>query len=222
MAVKKCTHTPSQVSADQLVPLGILAVLQEKMSRLMQYKKLLPEPEHPILAALLSAIVERLSRYIELVISLELELHGRLKGSRESAQFAEQFAEGRQLVSELKELITWFAGPLRPLSEEKITTFSEILAEVASESGFSFATISREIRNLERLAYRRPKGRPAKQRPLAVSALEMQQANPKLSWNALARKLCPPGRENNFQWREALRQEVNALKKVLRKYQIPF
>ena len=159
--------------------------------------------EHPIKGKLMSAFI--------------------LRGSRRIA-----FRTGESLSGAL-ELYTWIHGPYRPLAENEIQEFlHKSGARLYARRQLSFDEITRELQRVEELLRWKPRGSPPKRRPDAVSALELKLANPKLSWTNLARKMCrceKAEREkdgHDFRCRERLRQEVNALKKVLDKYQIPY
>ena len=172
-----------------------------------------PEDD-PVRAALLRALYMRLGRCFKLFLQRELmESQGQSNLKTQD--------ELDRLMPELVELSTWIAGKPPRVPDDELRQVLNRWGTSAVQAGFDFADVNVQISKYQTLNRKAP-GRPPTRRRLAVEALEMKLANPRLSWTALARKLCPSGREHNFQWRESLRQEVMALKKVLRKYEIPF
>ena len=168
--------------------------------------------EHPIRAKLESAFYVRAVRDIPVLLQTELQ-------GQTNAKAVEEMGS---LTFDLNELSTWLSGRRPSLPEDEIQSLVRAWTADAARANLPSNKILRGLQELEKIARGKLRGRPPERRPLAVTALEMKRANPRLSWTTLARKLCPPGRENNFQWRESLRQEVMALKKVLRKYNISY
>ena len=129
----------------------------------------------------------------------------------------------RELFSEFMELFTWIHGPYEPLLENEIRNLVNSWGASFVEQGLSFDEITPKLQELERRLRWKPKGRPVKRRPDAVTALELKLANPKLSWTNLARKACWCGEaQHDSHCTQRVRQEVMALKRVLRKYQITY
>ncbi|MCZ6750903.1 MAG: hypothetical protein O7E51_03635 [Acidobacteria bacterium] len=199
--------------------------LAQDMEKLVgQHKAFQREPwykelyrDHPIYSKLLSTYVVRKHR------TLKFEIQ-RLGMNPDSELEHRESLGGKikELDSEAKELDSWIGLHIRPLSEETLRPALNLMGDNLSKSGLSFVDIEAISREVRDRAARKPRGRPPIRRPLAVTALEIKLANPRLSWTDLARMLCPSGQANDFHWRESLRQEVMALKKVLRKYKIPY
>jgi hypothetical protein len=65
------------------------------------------------------------------------------------------------------------------------------------------------------------KGRPAEKKTLAVLAYDKKLTNPDLTWDAVTEQVCPCTKGyHDDTCREAIRQEVNQLKKFLKTYNI--
>jgi len=73
--------------------------------------------------------------------------------------------------------------------------------------------------HMQRKWIKRPRGRQSTRRPFALLACEAKQADPKVSWMVLARKLCPCGKErHDAGCRDNLRQGVMLLKKMMKSW----
>jgi hypothetical protein len=124
------------------------------------------------------------------------------------------------LASEVKELTTWLIDPKKGPHPSEIR--SEIDVWVGSYINAGLKGAAEFAVTLEKTWLTKPKGRPPTQKQAAVRALEMKLANPQRTWKKLACDLLPPGNQANIDSPEqCLRQEVMALRKVLRKYGIP-
>jgi hypothetical protein len=65
------------------------------------------------------------------------------------------------------------------------------------------------------------RGQPITKRPLAVPAYEMWLADPQKSWMQVTRELCNCRKQaHDYTCKEQLKQQVNDLKNLLRRYQI--
>lgn len=193
-----------EVSLEQLRTTGQqLLSIDTDLQRLPWYQKL--SGEQPIKAQLLLAHAERARRFIEV---------GLLRQPPDGEEM-------KRLSQEMLELGSWQYGRRRPMPEDEIQRLLAALVRAESKAGTPVGKIASDARQVENIARNKLRGRPVARRPLAVRALEMKTANPKLSWTGLAMKLCPCGRKHDFSCREAIRQEVMALKKVLRRYGIP-
>jgi len=149
---------------------------------------------HPVQAALWRAAFMRMCRIVDWYESPP-----------------EDFNTLQPLISELKELLGWIGKAT--LSDEEI-----LLSGVQwLEAGLSPS----QVVALQKAIKKRPRGRPVEQRALAVKALEMRRADPKLSWARLTKEICPCGQPaHDLYCRERIRQQVLALNKALKKYQI--
>lgn len=152
-----------------------------------------------------------LSAYFQRV----LEALSALKLAREDF-----LAKAVLLLTEANELGAWLVDP------QNGPSVSEIQADIDSwvrwyvSAGFKGAGEFTE--RLGKAWMRKPRGRPIERRLAAIGALEAKLADPKLSWKELAERFYPSAKDENIDSPEqALRQEVIALRKVLRKYGIP-
>ena len=134
-----------------------------------------------------------------------------------------------QINSVESELLPWLGGPRPPLTEDEIRkALSDIASSIVEyaiteDAYLSPLAIKRMLEEHEKEMRRKPKGRPPDRRPLAVRALEMRLANPKLKLRDLTKEICPCAKkEHDVYCQQAIRQGIIALKKVLRKYKISY
>jgi hypothetical protein len=175
----------------------IAAELEPKIRKIHQ--------QHPIQAGILSAVCQQLLQFIRL-----------------SAKLApEDFrVEAAPLVAGVSELSTW-------LVDSKIKpSLPEIQADIDSwVSGYvsaGFKGVSNFTDALRKTWLGKPRGRRVKRRLAAVGALEAKLADPNLTWQELAEKFYPVAKDENIESpAQALRQEVIALRKVLKRHGIP-
>jgi len=160
---------------------------------------------HPIQAGILSAACQQLLEVIRLC----------------ATSAPEDFeAKAAPLVAGVSELSTW-------LVDSKIKpNLSEIQADIDSwVSGYvsaGFKGVSNFTDSLRKAWLGKPLGRPVERRLAAVGAMEAKLADPNLTWQELAEKFYPVAKyENIDSSAQALRQEVIALRKVLKRYGIP-
>jgi hypothetical protein len=162
--------------------------------------------QHPIQADIMSGVFHRV---LEATSALGLNLAPQ--------EFREKV---ERLLTEANELGAWLVDP------EKQPSASEIEADIDSwvnsyvSSGFKAVGQYAEL--LRKAWARRPRGRPSTRRVAAVRALEAKLADPTLNWDDLADNFYPSAKEENIDSpAQALRQQVIALRRVLKKYGIP-
>ena len=123
-----------------------------------------------------------------------------------------------RVTKETEQLASWLCPPLSVMTEEQRDQTLEAAQTLQLGEGFSPLEI---VKNLE-IAQRKPHGRPATKRHLAVLALDMWLTNPKAAWPRVTREVCNCGQQIHGQvCEEQLRQQVNDLKAVLQKMGIP-
>ena len=124
------------------------------------------------------------------------------------------------LLAEVIELGGWIVDPKNaPNVSEKKASFESWVSLYVSNGVAGIADFTDK---LTRACLRKPRGRPAERKLSAVGALEAKLANPRLSWEDLAESFYPSPKDANIDSpAQALRQEVIALRKILKKYAIP-
>jgi hypothetical protein len=162
--------------------------------------------QHPIQARMLSAIFKR---FLEVIRLSTLKLA------------PEEFtAKAVPLLTGAKELSAWLVDPKNEPS------LCEIQADIDSWASGYVSTgikgVADFAETLRRAWLGKPRGRPVERRQAAIEALEAKLANPNIKWEDLAERLYPSAKDENINSpAQALRQEVIALRKVLKKYGIP-
>jgi hypothetical protein len=106
------------------------------------------------------------------------------------------------------EIEVWLRPPLAPLSPERALKMIE-------------GTKSQLWRDavLEKVGKRRGRGQPPSKRHLAVQALDIKCADPKITLRDITALLCPCGKsalEHSDKCREQMRQQINGLVKLFR------
>ena len=188
--------------------------IAKRLQRITKNKKL--PRDSTIQAKLLSSYSVRLVRCIDENIRM---LQMLLDSEMEKHESLEQ--KNKQTNSELKELGSWIGLPVQLMSEDAKRTELNVIGNELAKARLPYADINDRIQNIRILLSRKPRGKPVTRRTLAVEALERKQASG-LSWNQLAWEFCQSGHKHKFPSREAMRQEVMALHKVLRKYKISY
>jgi hypothetical protein len=123
----------------------------------------------------------------------------------------------RCVMEELAELTSWLGPPLSVMSDDERSLALQAAQSIWWAEGFAPLEI---VENL-RIAHQKPHGRPATKRHLAVVALDMWLADPKLSWPRVTRRVCNCGEsEHSRGCEEQLRQQVNDLRSALKKFGI--
>lgn len=163
--------------------------------------------EHPVLAELASAAIDRVSRSIDSLSKAQLD--------------AEDMDTFLQLTSEALELLSWFVPLRRPALEPEREAAIEAWASELKKTSVPTPKVLEILKVVDDVWRKRPQGRPVTRRSLAVTALEMKLANPRLSWTGLSNRICPCEKsEHDWDCRERIRQQVLALQTVLKKYRI--
>jgi hypothetical protein len=162
--------------------------------------------EHPIQAGMLSAIFRK---------ELEVVRLNTLNLAKEDFQ-----ARATPLLAGANELGKWLADPKNAPSTSEINADIELW--VRSYVGAGLKGVADYTDQLRKAWLTQPRGRPATRRRAAMEALEAKLADPNLTWEDLAEKFYPSAKDENIDSpAQALRQEVIALRQVLRKYGIP-
>lgn len=134
-----------------------------------------------------------------------------LEGKPEARKNLFQDVRFRTSFLRLIELEVWHPSKhssVNDLSEEE----RHDAVEIARRNGFSFAEATELLKP--------HRGRPVTHRKLAILALDLHLNGH--SWNQVAQKLCPCNKaRHDRNCKETLRQQVNSLKKLLAKYNIP-
>jgi hypothetical protein len=194
------------VAKDGLDPETLKAKLEESALGFEVALQDLRQRRHPVQADMLAALFKRLLEVIRLhLVDTPLQ---------------ELEAGAAPLLSEANELATWLVDPRNgpPVAEIQ----ADIDLWVSSYANARLTGVADYAETLKKAWLGRPRGRPSVQKKAAVRALEMKLANPELSWKKLASELLPPKKQANIDSPEqCLRQEVMALRRVLRKYGIP-
>ena len=162
--------------------------------------------KEPIRAALLKAVIDRLFVFKGL-----LESKGALAALSDFP------------VGELAELMSFLELPHSPTEGQKQTAIAG-WDKSAREAGCSAVEVLKVLKRVEETYGKRRRGRPVARRADAVAAYEKKLASQKLSWPKLAPQFCRCGEEekkqsdHDFKCWQSLRQEVNLLKRTLRKH----
>lgn len=163
--------------------------------------------QHPIQSAILNAVFQRL-----------LEVGGFFVHDRERIQ-----AESGRIVvllEELKELADWVNDP--NLSPPLAAIEADIDVWVSDYVAAGFKGAGAYSDNLRKIWLGKRVGRPAELKHVAVRAVEMQIADPSLTWDALADELLSDEKKKSVASPgQCLRQEVILLRKVLKKFGLP-
>ena len=163
--------------------------------------------EHPVQGKLVSTLFRRSEHW--------------LGCARQAKSNSERVRVLRQLRHEIEELSSWLAPALAPSPESERRRLLNDYNRMFEETGFSVAHALPFLQQIDKACRARPRGRPATRKTLAVRAYEMKLANTRLSWTKLTQEICPCGEpQHGFRCREKIRQEVNVLKRFLRKYQL--
>lgn len=126
----------------------------------------------------------------------------------------ERMASVRCVLEEVEELVDLLIPPLPVMSESERSQALHAAQSGLLAEGFS------PLETLEslRVAQRKPHGRPATKRHLAVIALDKWLTNPRISWPRITREVCNCGEQTHGPaCHERLRQQVNDLRSVLRR-----
>jgi hypothetical protein len=129
-------------------------------------------------------------------------------------------AKAVPLLAEAKELSGWLVDP------EKRPPVDEIQEEIDSWVSHYLKTGSRGAAQYTDLLKKgwldKVPGRTVTRRLAAIAALEARLADPNLTWEALAQRFYPTAKNEVIDSpMQALRQEVIALRKILKKYGVP-
>ena len=170
-------------------------------------RALLPmDSRHPVLHALSKACLRKFAEGLEL-----LENATRNVAVPSKSDFPEIGAKIIQTFREWNELLDWIYPATSALSLEKGMS----IANLMDESGFP----SEEIDTIVKRIGRRPPGRPATKRRIAVQAKEMRLTDSKRwKWQEITRALCDCGKEHTIRCQDNLRREVLHLEKTLQKF----
>jgi hypothetical protein len=126
-----------------------------------------------------------------------------------------------RLRSVVLELSTWLVGVAPVKREEEIQRFVSswvLFVQTLGLSGWDVAQIGAKA---EKVARSRPRGRPPDRRLLAVRAYEMKLANPGLTWQGIASKICDCNKSSHDEYCvQAIRQAVMQLQKTMRRYRV--
>jgi hypothetical protein len=162
--------------------------------------------QQPIQAGMLSVIFRKVLEVVRL---------NTLKLAKKDFQ-----ARATPLLAGAHELSEWLCDPKNTSSISEINT--EIESWLSWYIGAGLKGVADYTDQLRKAWLTQPRGRPATRRRAAIEALEAKLADPKLSWEELADTYYPPARDENLDCpAQALRQEVIALRHVLKKYEIP-
>ncbi|MGD0908704.1 MAG: hypothetical protein ABSA96_14060 [Candidatus Acidiferrales bacterium] len=124
------------------------------------------------------------------------------------------------LLAEANELTAWLVDPKIEVSVSEIQADIDSWVNAYVSAGLKGVADYAETLRKAWLGKRR--GRPPERRQAAVEALEALLADPTLTWEGLAEKFYSSARDENIDSpAQALRQEVIALRKVLKKCGIP-
>lgn len=162
--------------------------------------------QHPIQAGMLSALFQRMLEVIRLS-TLKLA----------PKDFA---AKAVPLLAGVRELSAWLVDPKNELSPSEIQ--ADIDSWVSSYVSTGFKGVADFAETLRKAWLGKRRGRPAQRRLAAIEALEAKLADPNLKWEELAERFYPSAKNENIDSpAQALRQEVIALRKVLKEYGVP-
>lgn len=162
--------------------------------------------QHPIQAAMLSAFFQRILEAIRL---------SALKLATEDLA-----AKVVPLLAGARELSAWLVVPKNEPSLSEIQ--ADVDSWVSSYVSIGFKGVADFTETLRKAWLGKPRGRPAERRLAAIGALEAKLTDPNLRWEDLAERFYPSSKDENIDSpAQALRQEVIALRKVLKKYGIP-
>ena len=124
------------------------------------------------------------------------------------------------LLAGAHELSEWLRDPKNAPSLSEIN--AEIESWVSWYVGVGLKGVADYTDQLRKAWLTQPRGRPATRRRAAIEALEAKRADPNLRWEDLAETFYPSAKDENIDSpAQALRQEVIALRRVLKKYDIP-
>jgi hypothetical protein len=159
---------------------------------------------HPIQADLLSAFFRRILKAISALPLAPQDFR----------------ATAVPLFIEARELAAWLVDPQNGPSISEIQADIDLWVNSYVNSGFK--GVAEYTETLRKAWLRKPRGHPVERRLAAVKALEAKLVDPSVSWNKLADRFYPSSKSGNIDSPgQALRQEVIALRKVLKKYGIP-
>jgi hypothetical protein len=122
------------------------------------------------------------------------------------------------LLREVEELRSWLCDPQLQATSDELQR--EIDAWTASYVGAGGKDVGRFVQSTTKIWTRKPRGYPVEVRKVAIRGLEIKLANPGLNWDEVAEKVWPTDRNVNSPG-QCLRQEVIALRKVLKKFGLP-
>jgi hypothetical protein len=161
--------------------------------------------EHPIQAGMLSAAFQRMIECITLFNSDEMSLE-------------ERTSKAEPLLRDFEELSSWLLDPALKLASDEIQRGIDLwTASYVSAGG---KDVTWFVQNARDVSMRKLRGHPVEVRLAAISGLEMKRADPGLTWKEVAEKVWPADR-NVASAEQCLRQQVIALRKVLKKFGLP-
>ncbi len=169
----------------------------------------------PVHAAIEAALIEKLDRTQARVLELgALASEGRL--TQEYANELLRVVE--EVRADADELGSWTGSPFHALLKERQDhSINEAGKVVLSESGFAPS----EFVEVVELAKRKPRGRPAELRPIALAALETRLQHPRRKWKDIVADLCPCGKTPHDECCvKNITREVTRLRECLRRHNI--